>query len=43
MADRLTLAGDKLERLHRVGVGDASAFVTGRVLEAERSTRTPTG
>jgi phenylalanyl-tRNA synthetase beta chain len=35
-ADRLTLAGDKLERLHRVGVGDVSAFVTGRVLEAER-------
>jgi phenylalanyl-tRNA synthetase beta chain len=36
VADRLTLAGDKLERLHRVGVGDVSAFVTGRVLEAER-------
>jgi phenylalanyl-tRNA synthetase beta chain len=35
-ADRLTMAGDKLERLHRVGVGDVSAFVTGRVLEAER-------
>jgi phenylalanyl-tRNA synthetase beta chain len=35
-ADRLTLAGDKLERLHRVGVGDVSAFVTGHVLEAER-------
>jgi phenylalanyl-tRNA synthetase beta chain len=35
-ADRLTLAGDKLERLHRVGVGDVSAFVTGRVLEAEQ-------
>jgi phenylalanyl-tRNA synthetase beta chain len=34
-ADRLTMAGDKLERLHRVGVGDVSAFVTGRVLEAE--------
>ena len=34
VADRLTLAGDKLERLHRVGVGDVSAFVTGRVLEA---------
>ncbi len=35
-AERLTLAGDKLERLHRVGVGDVSAFVTGRVLDAER-------
>ena len=35
VADRLTLAGDKLERLH-VGVGDVSAFVTGRVLEAEQ-------
>ena len=30
------MAGDKLERLHRVGVGDVSAFVTGRVLEAEQ-------
>jgi phenylalanyl-tRNA synthetase beta chain len=36
IADVLTMAGDKLERLHRVGVGDPSAFVTGRVLEAER-------
>ena len=36
VADRLTMAGDKLERLHRVGVGDVSAFVTGRVLEAEQ-------
>jgi phenylalanyl-tRNA synthetase beta chain len=35
-ADRLTMAGDKLERLHRVGVGHVAAFVTGRVLEAER-------
>jgi phenylalanyl-tRNA synthetase beta chain len=34
VADWLTMAGDKLERLHRVGVGDVSAFVTGRVLEA---------
>jgi phenylalanyl-tRNA synthetase beta chain len=33
-ADRLTMAGDKLERLHRIGVGDVSAFVTGRVLDA---------
>ncbi|MEA2453919.1 MAG: phenylalanyl-tRNA synthetase beta chain, partial [Thermoleophilaceae bacterium] len=36
VADRLTMAGDKLERLHRVGVGDVSEFVTGTVLEAER-------
>jgi phenylalanyl-tRNA synthetase beta chain len=36
VADRLTMAGDKLERLHRVGVGDVSEFVTGMVLEAER-------
>src|SRR5215208_3507949 len=36
VAERLTLAGDKLERLHRVGVGDVSAFVTGRVLESEQ-------
>jgi phenylalanyl-tRNA synthetase beta chain len=34
VAERLTMAGDKLERLHHVGVGDESAFVTGRVLEA---------
>ena len=36
VANALTMAGDKLERLHRVGVGDPSAFFTGRVLEAER-------
>jgi phenylalanyl-tRNA synthetase beta chain len=36
IADVLTMAGVKLERLHRVGVGDPSAFVVGRVLEAER-------
>jgi phenylalanyl-tRNA synthetase beta chain len=36
IADALTMAGDKLERLHRTGVGDVSAFLTGRVLEAER-------
>ncbi|MBA3261682.1 MAG: phenylalanine--tRNA ligase subunit beta [Thermoleophilaceae bacterium] len=36
VADRLTMAGDKLERLHRVGVGDVAAFVTGRVVDAER-------
>jgi phenylalanyl-tRNA synthetase beta chain len=36
IADVLTMAGDKLERLHRTGVGDPSAFVVGRVLESER-------
>jgi phenylalanyl-tRNA synthetase beta chain len=36
MADVLTMAGLKLERLHRTGVGDTAAFVVGRVLEAER-------
>jgi phenylalanyl-tRNA synthetase beta chain len=36
VAQRLTMAGDKLERLHRVGVGDVSAFVTGRVLDAQQ-------
>jgi phenylalanyl-tRNA synthetase beta chain len=36
IADALTMAGDKLERLHRTGVGDVAAFLTGRVLEAER-------
>jgi phenylalanyl-tRNA synthetase beta chain len=36
VADTLTMAGDKLERLHHVGVGDLSAFVTGKVLEAEQ-------
>ncbi len=30
------MAGLKLERLHRTGVGDPEAFVVGRVLEAER-------
>ena len=36
IADLLTMSGLKVERLHRVGVGDPSAFVVGRVLEAER-------
>jgi phenylalanyl-tRNA synthetase beta chain len=36
VADVLTMAGDKLERLHHVGVGDTGAFLTGRVLTAER-------
>jgi phenylalanyl-tRNA synthetase beta chain len=36
IADALTLAGDKLERLHHIGVGDTSRFLTGRVLQAER-------
>ncbi|MFN2617892.1 MAG: YtpR family tRNA-binding protein, partial [Thermoleophilaceae bacterium] len=35
IADALTMAGIKLERLHRIGVGDPSAFVVGRVLEAK--------
>jgi phenylalanyl-tRNA synthetase beta chain len=36
VADALTMAGLKLERLQRVGVGDPAEFVVGRVLEAER-------
>jgi phenylalanyl-tRNA synthetase beta chain len=36
LADALTMAGDKLERLHRIGVGDSAGFVIGKVLEAER-------
>jgi phenylalanyl-tRNA synthetase beta chain len=36
IADVLTMAGLKLERFHRVGVGDPSEFVIGRVLRAER-------
>ena len=36
IADRLTMAGIKLERLHSTGVGDPGAFVVGRVLEAGR-------
>jgi phenylalanyl-tRNA synthetase beta chain len=35
IADVLTAAGLKLERLHRTGVGDSAEFVVGRVLEAE--------
>ncbi len=35
IADVLTMAGIKLERLHRVGVGDPAQFVVGRVLKAE--------
>jgi phenylalanyl-tRNA synthetase beta chain len=35
VADRLTMAGLKLERLHRTGVGDTGDFVVGRVLEVE--------
>jgi phenylalanyl-tRNA synthetase beta chain len=35
IADALTMAGDKLERLHRFGVGDSARFVIGKVLEAE--------
>ena len=36
IADTLTMAGLKLERLHRVGVGDTTEFVVGKVLSAER-------
>src|SRR6266540_3656782 len=36
IADTLTMAGIKVERLHRVGVGDPSEFVVGKVLSAER-------
>jgi phenylalanyl-tRNA synthetase beta chain len=36
IADALTQAGDKLERLHRTGVADTSAFLTGRVLSTEQ-------
>ena len=35
IADRLTMAGLKLERLHRTGVGETAAFVVGKVLEVE--------
>jgi phenylalanyl-tRNA synthetase beta chain len=36
VADALTMAGLKMERIHRTGVGDLSAFLVGRVLESER-------
>src|SRR5215210_314719 len=36
VADALTMAGVKLERLHRVGVGSPESFVVGKVLAAER-------
>jgi phenylalanyl-tRNA synthetase beta chain len=36
IADALTMSGIKVERLHRVGVGDPAEFVVGRVLTAER-------
>jgi phenylalanyl-tRNA synthetase beta chain len=36
IADALTMAGVKLERLHRTGVGDPGQFVVGRVLDAEK-------
>ena len=32
IADTLTMGGIKVERLHRVGVGDPAGFVVGRVL-----------
>jgi phenylalanyl-tRNA synthetase beta chain len=36
IADTLTMAGVKEERIHRVGVGDSAEFVVGKVLTAER-------
>jgi phenylalanyl-tRNA synthetase beta chain len=36
LADRLTMTGTKVEALHRVGVGDVSEFVIGRVISAEK-------
>jgi phenylalanyl-tRNA synthetase beta chain len=36
IADTLTMAGIKVERLHRAGVGDPAEFVVGKVLTAER-------
>jgi phenylalanyl-tRNA synthetase beta chain len=36
IADTLTMAGLKLERFHRVGVGDPAEFVVGKVLTAEQ-------
>ena len=36
IADALTMAGVKLERLHRTGVGEPGAFVVGRVLDASQ-------
>jgi len=35
IANTLTMSGLKLERLHRVGVGDPAQFVVGKVLSAE--------
>jgi phenylalanyl-tRNA synthetase beta chain len=36
IADTLTMSGIKVERLHRVGVGDPAEFVVGKVLTAEQ-------
>src|SRR3954464_2888894 len=36
LADRLTMTGTKVEALHRVGVGDVTSFVIGRVLSAQK-------
>ena len=36
IADTLTMSGIKVERLHRVGVGDPAEFVVGKVVTAER-------
>jgi phenylalanyl-tRNA synthetase beta chain len=35
ISDALTMAGVKVERLHRIGVGDPAEFVVGEVLSAE--------
>src|SRR3954463_816879 len=35
IADALTMSGIKVERLHRVGVGDPAEFVVGKVVTAE--------
>jgi phenylalanyl-tRNA synthetase beta chain len=36
LADGLTMSGLKVERLHRVGVGDTTEFIVGKVLSADR-------
>jgi phenylalanyl-tRNA synthetase beta chain len=36
LADALTMAGLKMERIHHTGVGDVSGFLVGRVLESEQ-------
>ena len=36
LAERLTMAGVKVEAIHRTGVGDPASFVVGKVLSAEQ-------